>query len=265
MNRREFLKTTAAAGALTAVGISPELSKAKEKPKDIVDTCDYTAIPTNTLFDCTFGGLRRSSLYLVTGRVGEGKTVFSQYLAARAIKTNDIKVVFLMSVREDNGRLPRLIGRKPMGKYVIHTLYNPRDFYETAAQAIEHIQPDIVIDDRFPYLSGERSCFTELWKKRSDDYRNLHRLIVEYKVCYVQLIQTMYSPGIGNYIHGGKHQIGCGMSASYLANAIIGVRRENHNHRLVGIYAMKNRWGEQSNIGNPCYNVPISSLLGKYA
>jgi hypothetical protein len=255
MNRREFLKGTAAAGA-AAVLMLPGPKKAEAVvPGQIgvlpgpIEEKLGKMIPTLTTFD-QYGGFRRQGITLIAGGTGQGKTSYATYLCARAAKLNSINLVCFSSTGERS--MYRQFDRhKRYARGTQITISPERRFgdahrLELLHRFLKSSRPDLILDDLGPIYDFDIA--REIW-----------RLAFNNNIAYVKTVQThrrsakddiVFSPAI----YGSERM-------RWLANYGVHVRKFDDvpsfwEPRLT-VKVFKNRYGPMGG-----YLVPISEVFG---
>jgi len=249
MNRREFLKGTAAAGA-AAVLMLPSPKKATAKASFLVTPEGKMGrmIPTLTNFDA-YGGFRRKGITIIASGCGQGKTSYAAYLCAQATKLNSINTLCLSYTGE----------RAIYGQFEQHKRYcrgsqitifpsikdSEPHRLDVLQRYLKVSKPDLILDDMGPIYD-------------SNIAREIHRLAFDNNIAYVKTVQTNRS-GKGDLcfspaLYGSER-------LRWLANYGVHVRKFDEvpsfwEPKLV-VKVIKNRYGP---LGG--YAVPISELFG---
>jgi len=241
INRRDFLKGTLAAGAASVLML-PGPKKAKLipfKPEQIQRYPGYEQITTGTRFD-DLGGFRRQGITLISGGVGDGKSLYGGYLAARAVANNDITAVMLTEFDHHSSRIHHYIGPKSKGKFVLHRIDYRRTFFETLKETIGTFKPDLIFDDvnlMHGTLSNE-DCFTSdrsIATRVQEDLRRLYPLLVKNNICFIKTLQTLR-----RLKYAARESIGFLGPWHRKANLIFHFTKFQDSLR---VKLVKNRWG----------------------
>jgi len=248
MNRREFLKGTAAAGA-AAVLMLPSSKKATAlvTPEGKMGRM----IPTLTIFDA-YGGFRRQGITAIAGGTGQCKSSYGSYLCALATFHNPIRTLFLTPF-DHSTVLPasqRILSRKGRrGGCIVHSKVtgwvHPRQEYLALERIVDDCRPDLIFDDFGP-IDDTRTV------------KDIHALAFRKNIAYVKTIQTHRTarndPGFFPAFFGTERlrwMVNYGM---LVTNQL----RKSDGERKLIVRVIKNRYGPSS-VG---YVVPISALFG---
>jgi hypothetical protein len=252
MNRRDFLKGTAAAGAAAVLMLpGPKKSAALSCPPVVkpgpIESKMGKMIPTLTAFD-QYGGFRRQGITLIAGGTGQGKTSYATYLCARAAKLNTINLVCFSCTGERS--MYRQFDRHKRYARGTQISISPERWSGGASRLelfhrfLKSSRPDLILDDLGPICDPITA--KEIW-----------RLAFNNNIAYVKTVQTtrpgakVFSPALV-----GSERL------RLLANYGVCVRKfpdvPSFWEPKLAVNIIKNRWGPV----DKSYSLPISELFG---